>query len=187
MEVWQNLKPESDYFFCLDAHSGYYQAEIEQSSRKYFCFLLDDGLYTFNHLPMGYKNSGHQFVQLVRQIFQDIDVQIEVDDFMIESPDVKTMAEKLRKLFQRARDRGVTFARRKLQFGKEVNFAGLTISKGSCKPQAKKMTSIKAFPRPANLTELRRFHGLLQTFRKFLPDLQQMIKSSQNLLKKDAE
>ena len=106
---------------------------------------------------------------------------------MLEASDVKTMAEKLRKPFQRARDRGVTFARRKLQFGKEVNFAGLTISKGSCKPQAKKMTSIKAFPRPTNLTELRRFHGLLQTFRKFLPDLQQMIKSSQNLLKKDAE
>merc|ERR1712105_274002 len=135
MEVWQNLKPESEYFYCLDAHSGYYQAEIEQSSRKYFTFLLDDGLYTFNRLPMGYTNSGHQFVQLVHQIFWDVDVQIEVDDFMVESPDVKTMAEKLRKLFQRARDRGVIFARRNLQ---EVNFAGLTISKGTCKPQAKK-------------------------------------------------
>ena len=128
MEVWQNLNPDSEYFFCLDAHSGYYQAEIEQSSRKYFTFLLDDGLYTFNRLLMGYCNSGHQFVQLVRQIFRDVDVQIKVDDFMVESPDIPTMASKLKQLFQRARDRGVIFARRKLQFGKEVNFAGLTIS-----------------------------------------------------------
>ena len=40
MEVWQNLSPDSKYFFCLDAHSGYYHAEIEPSSRKYFTFLL---------------------------------------------------------------------------------------------------------------------------------------------------
>ena len=112
-------------------------------------------------------------------------MQIEVNNFMVESPNIQTMASKLKQLFQRARDRGVTFARRKLQFGKEVKFAGLTISKGTCKPQAKKMTLIQAFPRPTNLTELRRFHGLLQTFRNFIPDLQHMIKSTQNLLKKD--
>ena len=29
MEVWQNLSHDSEYFFTLDAHSGYYQAEIE--------------------------------------------------------------------------------------------------------------------------------------------------------------
>ena len=77
---------------------------------------------------MGYCNSGHQFIQLVRQIFRDVEVQIKVNDFMVESPDILTMASKLKKLLQRARDQGVTFARRKLQFSKEVNFAGLTIS-----------------------------------------------------------
>ena len=51
MEVWHNLAHDSEYFFTLDAHSSYYQAEIKPSSRKIFCFLLDDSVHvqSFSH------------------------------------------------------------------------------------------------------------------------------------------
>ena len=130
-------------------------------------------------------NSGHQFNQIVKSIFRDIDVQIEVDDFLLEASNISTMASKLRNLLQRARDRGVAFAKRKLQFGKQVNFAGLTISKGTCIPMKKKTTAIAAFPHPTNMSELRKFHRLLQCLHKFIPDLQHMMRSSHDLLKKD--
>ena len=91
----------------------------------------------------------------------------------------------MRNLLQRARDRGVAFAKRKLQFGKQVDFAGLTISKGTCTPMKKQTMAITAFPCPINVSELRKFHALLQCLRKFIPDLQHMMNSSQELLKKD--
>ena len=50
----------------------------------------------------------------------------------------------------------------------------------------KKTMAITTFPHPTNVSELRTFHSLLQCLRKFIPDLQHMMKSTQDLLKKDA-
>jgi len=49
----------------------------------------------------------------------------------------------------------------------------------------KTIMAITAFPRPTNVSEMRKFHRLLQCLHKFIPDLQHMMRSSQELLKKD--
>ena len=63
--VMESLSPDSTYFVTVDLCSGYHQIDIAPDSRMLFCFQLYDGLYYYKCTPMGFKNSGHLFVQTV--------------------------------------------------------------------------------------------------------------------------
>ena len=67
-QVMESLSPDSTYFVTADLCSGYHQIEIAPDSGMLFCFQLYDGLYYYKCTPMGFKNSGHLFVQTVLKI-----------------------------------------------------------------------------------------------------------------------
>ena len=57
---------------------------------------------------------------------------------------------------------GLIFNSDKFQFGQDtVDFAGLEVSKEGVKPSRKLVESIKTFPRPETLSEVRSFFGLV--------------------------
>ena len=64
-EVMESLAPESTYFITADLTSGYHQLELHPDSKMLFCFNLQDGVYAYNRTPMGFRNSGHVFVNTI--------------------------------------------------------------------------------------------------------------------------
>ncbi|CAK1592500.1 unnamed protein product [Parnassius mnemosyne] len=52
----------------------------------------------------------------------------------------------------------------------EVIFLGYHISAEGLKPQPSKVEAIKSFPRPKTVKELRRFLGMLNFYRRFIPN-----------------
>lgn len=184
-DVWQKIKPTSKFFMKFDAHSGYHQVEIEESCKPFFCFSLDDQIYRYEKAPMGYKNSGHHFVREVSRIFNDLPVQIEVDDFLLDCASPEETVTETRRILERARERGLLFSRRKVAYGEQVDFAGLQVSREGCKPTVARTDTIKAFPRPTNLTELRSCLGLVNLCRNYMPDLSHYGEKMRKLLKKN--
>ena len=73
-------------------------------------------------------------------------------------------------LFQRFSDYGVVLNRAKSVFGStEITFLGYIVSGEGPRPLEKKVATINCFQRPALVKDLRRFLGLLNFYRRFIP------------------
>ena len=57
------------------------------------------------------------------------------------------------------RKMGITISKKKLQFGQSVKFAGHIVSAGSIKPDPDRLAAIRQFPRPQDVSQLRKFPG----------------------------
>ena len=141
---------------------------------------------------MGLSSSSDYFNTVTDEIFGDCDgYQKIVDDILVEGKDYTELATRLRAIFIRARDNGVTFSKDKVQVGDKVSFAGFVVeasSKGPLIfPDPALLIAIRDFPRPTNLKQLRGFCGLAQQVGAWNPDLSQSMVRSRELLKLDSE
>jgi len=67
---------------------------------------------------------------------------------------------------------------------KTVTYLGHEIGGGMVKPTEAKMDSIKTISVPGNVKALRRFVGVINFYRKFIPHLSSVLTPLTNLLKK---
>ena len=93
---------------------------------------------------MGYTGSSHYFNRIVQKIFEDISsTHIEVDDILTKGDTMEECLATLKKILIRCRDKGIKLAHHRLEFGREVDFAGTHIQgkKASDPPQPKSKVS----------------------------------------------
>ena len=77
-------------------------------------------------------------------------------------------------------------ARHKLEFGREVDFAGTHIGgQEGFRPTTAKIEGIINMSHPTNITELRSFLGAWNQLRMYLPDYAHTVEDMHKLLKKD--
>ena len=108
-----------------------------------------------------------------------------VDDTLVWAPDLPTLAHRLRLLLYRCRERGITMSRSKFQVGEEMTFAGHVVSAECVRPDPDLVGSLKNFPRPQTIKDLRAFLGIVNQVAFFVPDLAHMSMHLRQLLKKD--
>ena len=91
-----------------------------------------------------------------------------------------------KKVLLRCREKHIKLARYKLEFGREVDFAGNHIGgpEGYC-PTTAKIKEIINLPHLSNLTELRSFLGCWNQLKMYIPDYQHSVENMQKMLKKD--
>ncbi|UYV67940.1 hypothetical protein LAZ67_5002553 [Cordylochernes scorpioides] len=77
---------DANIFTTLDLLSGYHHLDIHPDDKEYTAFTTTHGLYEFNKLSFGLKNSPSQFQRVLRQILNKYDVDFCMnyfDDFII--------------------------------------------------------------------------------------------------------
>ena len=146
-------------------------------SRNLFCFALEDGLYRYTCAPMGYTGSSHYFNRMVQKIFEDIhDTHIEVDDILTKADTMEECIATFKKILTRCRGKGIKLARHKLEFGREIDFAGTHIGGlEGFRPTTAKIEGIINMSHPTNITELRSFLGAWNQLCMYLPDYAQTV------------
>ena len=68
-----------------------------------------------------------------------------------------------------------------------MEYLGFTIDQQGVHPSEGKVQAIKSAPNPQNRTELKAYLGLLTYYRKFLPNLANVLAPLYLLLKKDVK
>ena len=171
-EVMQSLSSASQYFVKADLLQGYHQIALSDKSRNIFCFALEDDLYRYKHAAMGYTGSSHYFNRVIQKLMEDIQgVHIEIDDLLCEGVSMEEVLSTLRKVLTRCREKNIKLARHKLEFGKEIDFAGTHLGgPEGYRPTTAKINGIIDLPAPTNLTELRRFLGCRNQLHHYIPD-----------------
>ena len=105
---------------------------------------------------------------------------IYLDDIIVHSKTFDAHIENLREVFQRLKE-----ANLKLSPKKKVSFLGHQVSEEGISTDPEKVQTIKEWPQPRNVKEVRQFVGLASYYRKFIRSFATIRKPLHKLTKKD--
>ena len=88
-------------------------------------------------------------------------------------------------VLEACRGAGIKLSLAKLSASRKIKFAGFIIGADGISPDPAKLASLRNFPTPTSITELRSFLGLANQLGSFLPDLAHATVEMRKLLKKD--
>lgn len=175
-------------FSTLDLKAGYHQIRLHPRDQHKTAFTFERGHWEFTRMPFGLKNAPLTFQRLMDEFLRGIDesmCQVYMDDLIVFSRTEREHARHLREVFNRVRQFGLKLSGEKTILGKEkINFLGHSVSKEGVRPDAGKVEAISRMAIPTDIKGIRRLLGTLNYYRRFVPDMAQLLVPLNNLLKK---
>lgn len=180
------------YFSSLDLKNGFYHIELEESSKKFTSFVIERGQYEFNRLPFGWTNSPAEFVRFITKILgkmiRENKLIVFVDDILVYSLSLEDHLMTLKELFQILSDNLIQINYAKCQFIKtKIEYLGYEICLNEIRPSDRHIESVRNIPVPTNAKSLQRFLGLVNYFRKFIKNFNNIASPLYDLIKKERE
>ena len=180
-------KPQ--YFSTLDLHSGFWQIPVHPKDKDKTAFVTKNGKYVFNRMPFGLMNGPSTFQYMMTSVLKDLLGHcccVYADDILVYSPDLKTHMKDLQKVFDRLTGAGLTLKPSKCHIAvQSVRYLGHILEPTGIRPNPDKVHVVERYPVPKNVTEVRRFLGLTQYYKRFQKDYSHVAKPLQNLTKND--
>jgi hypothetical protein len=110
-----------------------------------------------------------------------------MDDVLVYGDSEASHDHHLDDALNRVTDAGLNLNKEKCEFNKEsLNFLGHTISADGIKPDQSKIDAIADMNEPNDVTELRRFLGMVNYLGRFVPNLADVLHPLHELLRKDS-
>ena len=108
-----------------------------------------------------------------------------MDDVLVFGRDIQEHDRRLEKVLQQIQAAGTTLNQEKCQFRKSsLKFLGHLIDQTGIRPDPDKTSAIAEMPTPQNLSDLRRFMGMINQFGKFSSKLAELTEPLRQLLSK---
>ena len=151
------------------------------------------GLHKYKMMPFGLRNSSNTYQQYIDQVTRNLPFCFAyVDDIFVASHAMAQHEQHLRLLLDRFKQSGVVLNKEKCEIAvTNLTFLGHHISAKGFKPVQQKVHTIKTFPKPLTMKQLRRFLGMVNFYRPFIPNctntiqpLNKMLSPSKNSKKK---
>ena len=102
----------------IDLLKGYWCAPLTDRGREISAFVTPSGLYEYNVLPFGMKNSPVTFQRMINSIIQGLkDTDAYIDDLVTRSYTLEEHIESVEKLFERLSKANLTINLGKSEFG----------------------------------------------------------------------
>lgn len=178
-------------FSTLDIASAYWNIALEEKSKEKLAFTCNFGLYEFQVLPFGYKNSPAIFQRVIRQILNKYQINFILnyfDDLVVFSNNLKEHLEHLKTIFQICEKENIKLKFSKCQLAQtKISFLGYEIGEGIFSPNNANIETIKKIVPPRNVKQLQRFLGSVNVYNKFIKNYAKLRKPLNNLLKKDVK
>ena len=173
-------------FTKLDLSQAYLQLELHPESRQYCTINTHRGLYQFTRLPFGISSAPAMFQKVMDTILQGAPQTLcFIDDILITGSSEEEHLKNLGEVLRRLQAHGVQLKKEKCAFMKEsVEYLGHRVDASGIKATPEKIAAVENAPLPQNVQQLRSFLGLLNYYRKFLPNLATIVKPLNDLLQK---
>lgn len=162
----------AEFFSTIDLASGYHQVAVKEQDQHKTAFTTPFGLYEYLRMPMGVCNGPATFQRLMQTAMNDLIFQIMLvflDDILLFSKTFKEHLERVDIVLKRLQDTGLKVKLEKCHFlQQKVKFLGHQISAEGIETDPGKIVSVKEWPVPTTLKELRSFLGFCGYYRRFV-------------------
>ena len=177
-----------DTFGVMDLTSGYHQAPLALSARKFTAFLCFAGLFQFTRLPFGPKRAPSYFQeQMVSDVLAGlvyVICEIYLDDIIIYANGNEEFITRTRQVFERLRIKGVRLKAKKTKLGlPKIEYVGKEISIDGMSMSANRIKAFLDIPRPKTITDLRKFLGVANYFHQFIANHSTVVHHLHTLIK----
>ena len=156
----------------LDLTSGYWQVRIKDEDIPKTAFNTRYGKYEFLVMPFGLINAPATFQTLMNKILRpyiDKFVLVYLDDILIFSNSKEEHLQHLRLVFDALREAKLYVRSLKCVFNQStVEFCGHIVGQGVVKVLESKVQTIRSWPVPKTVHEVRQFYGLVNYYRRFI-------------------
>ncbi|MGI9627715.1 MAG: reverse transcriptase/ribonuclease H family protein, partial [Longimicrobiales bacterium] len=158
------------YYTCLDACWGFWNMPLAEECRKFTAVLTPLGLYEYNVLPFGIKNSPGEFQRAMDNAFgQHTWLMVYIDDMSFGSDTFEDTVSRLRQILLSCRSEGVYLKIEKAYVhAHSVPVLGHVVSREGVSPDPKKVRKIKAAVPPQSKAEIRSFVGAVQFLSRYV-------------------
>jgi transposase InsO family protein len=176
------------FFSKMDLTMGFWQVLLDEKSSYLCTFSTPYGRYRYLRLPFGISPAPEVFHRMVADVVRDLPGVLHfVDDVLVWGNTKAEHDARLKTVLDRFARVNFTFNPAKCTFCKsEVNFLGHVVNGEHVRPDPKKVESVKHFPTPTNVDEVRRLLGVATYISKFIPCFSSKTAPLRRLLKADA-
>ncbi len=176
-------------FAVLYAYKGYWQLGIDEESSNLVVIQVGTRLYQPKRTPQGGTLSAQTFQAAMHRIMGDDYIgQIVIiwaDDFLIWADSPEVLLQRLRMVFQRAKDYGLKLPIKKAQFfTKEALWCGKIFSSVGVKHQPARIQGLANMPNPTTAAELMQFLAAANWMRDSIPEFAAIMRPLQTVLTK---
>jgi hypothetical protein len=174
-------------FSKIDLNKGYHQLVLHPDSRPITTFSTHVGLRRYKRLNFGITSAAEIFQNTVREVLHGLPgVRNISDDIVCFAEDAKTHDERIRAVFTRLRESGLTINLEKCEFRKSsITYFGYIFSAAGISPDPKKVSALQNASPPTNATEVRSLLSSVSFCSRFIPGFSTMTKPLRDLTCKD--
>lgn len=187
-EVFAKLGGGVKYTKC-DLSNAYNQFVLSDSdgSQELTTINTSKGLFKYTRLVYGLANGPAIFQRAMETLLVGIKgVSCWYDDICITGPNDEVHLNRLEEVLRRLKEAGLRLQKEKCSFFNDsVTYLGYTIDKNGLRTSPVKIKAILDAPCPTNVTELKRFLGVVNYYRGFIPSASSIMSPLHNLLCKD--
>ena len=159
-------------FSSLDLRNGYWQLPIHEEDRPKTAFSPGPGLglFQFCRMPFGLSGAPSSFQHLMDKVCRGLPfVTTYLDDVLVHSANDEDHEKHLREVFQRLTQAGLTLRGKKCHIGmSKVAYLGHIFSSEGMKPDPQKISAVKEWNTPTDVSGLRSFLGLASYYRRYI-------------------
>ena len=178
-------------FTTLDLMKGYHQIRMHSESKDKTAFTCHMGHFQYRRMPFGLTNAPATFQRLMSQLFNGREwdfLFIYLDDLLIVSKSMSEHLEHLEKVLNRLMEVGLKLKPGKCTFAQEqVDYLGHTLSAEGVRPNRAKVVAVRDFPKPKSSKEVKSFLGLVNFYRRHLPNFAVIARPLTALTRQDKE
>ncbi|GFU25265.1 retrovirus-related Pol polyprotein from transposon 297 [Trichonephila clavipes] len=158
-------------FSKIDIFKAFHQIPIAECDIPKIAVTTPWGLYEYTHLCFGLVNAPQTFMRFMHEVLRGLSFCfVYLDDILCYSENAEEHRSHLRTIFQRLSSYGLKLNISKCVFGvTELIFLGHLITPDGIKPLPDKVQAVLDYKQPETVGSLRKFLGLLNFYRRFLP------------------
>jgi len=176
-------------FSLLDLKDGFHQIKLHPDYTKYFAFATPDGQFEYTRLPFGFSESPAEFqkrlIQILQPFIREDKVLVYIDDILIPSKTVEENLSVLEQVLLELKKYRFELNFSKCQFLRtRIEYLEYKISPEGITLTDRHVEAVRNFPMPNKTVHVQRFLGLMNLFRKFIPNYALLAKPLHNLLRK---